>query len=129
MLLMDAGPLFGTLLLAMAIDAVLGDPDWLWRRVAHPVVAIGRVITRLEARWLDLAAPAAEQARRGLFTSLLVIGASALVAVAVQELCARSPLGWVPLALAMSILIAARGLYDHVAAVAAGLEQGLAEGR
>jgi adenosylcobinamide-phosphate synthase len=129
MLLIDAEPLFGALLLALAIDAVFGDPRWLWRRVAHPVVCMGKMIARLEARWLDPSAPAAEQARRGLITSLLVIGASALVAVAVQQLCARSPLGWVPLALAMSTLIAARGLYDHVAAVAAGLEQGVAKGR
>jgi adenosylcobinamide-phosphate synthase len=129
MLLMDSPPLFGALLLAMAFDAVFGDPRWLWRRFAHPVVAIGRMIAGLEARWLDLAAPPADQARRGLIASLLVIGLSAAVAVAVQELCARAPLGWLPLALAMSTLIAARGLYDHVAAVAAGLEQGLAAGR
>jgi adenosylcobinamide-phosphate synthase len=58
-----------------------------------------------------------------------VIGLSAAVALALQEVCARSPLGWVPLALAMGTLIAVRGLYDHVAAVAAGLEQGLAPGR
>ena len=129
MLLMDAVPLLGALLLALAIDALFGDPRWLWRRFAHPVVALGWVIARLEARWLDLAAPAADQARRGIMTSLLVVGLSAVAALAVQELCARSPLGWVALALAMSTLIAARGLYDHVAAVAAGLEQGLAEGR
>jgi adenosylcobinamide-phosphate synthase len=129
MLLMAAEPLFGALLLALAIDAAFGDPKWLWRRLAHPVAAMGRVIARLEARWLDLGAPAAEQARRGRMTSLMVVGLSAVVALAVQELSLRSPLGWLPLALAMSMLIAARGLYDHVAAVAAGLEQGLAEGR
>jgi adenosylcobinamide-phosphate synthase len=39
------------------------------------------------------------------------------------------PLGWLSLGLAMSTLVAARGLYDHVSAVAAGLDQGLAEGR
>jgi adenosylcobinamide-phosphate synthase len=129
MLLMDPGPLLGAVLLAMAIDAMFGDPRWLWRRLAHPVVAMGWVIARLEARWLDLRAPAADQTRRGFVTSLALVGLSATVALAVQELCARSPLGWVLLALAMSTLIAARGLYEHVAAVAAGLEQGLAEGR
>jgi adenosylcobinamide-phosphate synthase len=129
MLLIDPHLLLRALLLALALDAVLGDPRWLWRRVPHPVVMMGGAIERLEARWLDRAAPAAEQARRGRLASLLVIGASALVALVVQELCARLPLGWLPLALAMSTLIAAGGLYDHVAAVAAGLEQGLAEGR
>jgi adenosylcobinamide-phosphate synthase len=58
-----------------------------------------------------------------------VIGASTLVALAVQALCELAPLGWIALALAMSTLIAMRGMYRHVAAVAAGLEQGLREGR
>jgi adenosylcobinamide-phosphate synthase len=129
MLLIDPHLLLGALLLALALDAVLGDPRWLWRRVPHPVVMMGGAIERLEARWLDRAAPAAEQARRGRLASLLVIGASALIAIAVQDLCVRLPLGWLPLVLAMSTLIAARGLYDHVAAVAAGLERGLDEGR
>ena len=129
MLLIAPQLLLGALLLAVALDAVCGDPRWLWRRVPHPVVAMGGAIGRLEARWLDLAAPPAGQARRGRMVSLLVIGASALIALAVQELCARLPLGWLPLALAMSTLIAGRGLYDHVAAVAAGLAQGLARGR
>ena len=129
MLLIDPAPLLGVLLLALALDAVFGDPAWLWHRLPHPVVLMGRAIAWLEERWLDRAAPPAVQARRGRTASLAVIGASTLVAFAVQALCVRLPLGWVWLAVAMSTLIAARGLYDHVAAVAAGLEQGLPEGR
>src|SRR5919106_780075 len=129
MLLIDPQLLLSALLLGVAVDAIFGDPRWLWRRVPHPVVVMGGAIARLEARWLDLAVPAAQQARRGRTASLLVIGGSALAALAVQELCARLPLGWLPLALFMSTLIAARGLYDHVSAVAVGLEQGLAQGR
>jgi adenosylcobinamide-phosphate synthase len=128
-LLIDAKLLLGCLLLALALDALLGDPRWLWRRVPHPVVAMGRAITRLEERWLDDGAPPAEQARRGRTASLLVIGASTLVAFVVQALCQAAPLGWLLLALAMNTLIAARGLYEHVTAVAAGLERGLKEGR
>jgi adenosylcobinamide-phosphate synthase len=60
---------------------------------------------------------------------VLVIGATVLVALAVQELCLRLPLGWLLLGIAMSTLVAARGLYEHVAAVATGLEHGLEEGR
>jgi adenosylcobinamide-phosphate synthase len=128
-LLIDARLVLGSLLLALALDALLGDPRWLWRRLPHPVVAMGRAIGRLEERWLDGAAPPAAQARRGRTAALLVIGAGTLVALAVQALCQVTPLGWLPLALAMSTLLAARGLYEHVAAVAAGLEQGLEEGR
>jgi adenosylcobinamide-phosphate synthase len=129
MLLIDPQLLLAALVLAVAVDGVFGDPSRLWRRVPHPVVVMGAVIAGLEARWLDPAAPAAEQARRGRMASFLVTGASILVALAVQELCARVPLDWVLLGLVMSTLLAARGLYDHVAAVATGLERGLEEGR
>jgi adenosylcobinamide-phosphate synthase len=90
---------------------------------------IGRAMAYLEGRWRDPADPASVQMRRGRTASVVVIGISTLLALVIQELCLRSPLGWVPFALAMSTLIAARGLYDHVAAVAVGLDQGLAEGR
>jgi len=129
MLLSDPAPLLGALLLALALDAVFGDPAWLWHRLPHPVVVMGRAIGWLEERSLDPAAPPAAQARRGRGASLAVIGASTVVALAVQAICVRLPLGWLWLAVAMSTLIAARGLYGHVAAVAAGLEQGLALGR
>lgn len=118
-----------SLLLAVAVDALLGDPKWLWHRLPHPVVMMGRTIARLEERWLDRAAPVSVQARRGRIATLLVIGASTVVALALQALCLQLPLGWLLLPLAMSTLIAGRGLYEHVAAVAVGLEQGLAEGR
>ena len=129
MLLIDARLVLGALLIAVAIDAIFGDPSRLWSRVPHPVVVMGRAIVRLEARWLDPATPDVVQAQWGRLVCLLVIGGTVLVALAVQELCIRLPLGWLLLGLIMSTLLAARGLYDHVAAVASGLEQGLDEGR
>ena len=129
MLLIEPQVLLAALLVALAVDALLGDPAWLWRRLPHPVVLMGRAIARFEARWLDPALLDGAQVRRGCLASLVVIGASALAAFAAQELCLRLPLGWLLLGLAMSTLVAARGLYDHIAAVAAGLEQGLEEGR
>jgi adenosylcobinamide-phosphate synthase len=128
-LLIAPEPLIAALLLALAVDAVTGDPGWLWRWLPHPAVAMGRATARLEARWLDLAAPAAVQAKRGRTASLEVIGVSALVGLAVQIGCDLAPWGWLPLGLAMSTLVAARGLHEHVAAVEAGLERGLEDGR
>jgi adenosylcobinamide-phosphate synthase len=129
MLLSDPAPLLGALLLALALDAAFGDPAWLWHRLPHPVVVIGRAIGWLEGRWLDPAAPPGAQARRGRAASIAVIGATTVIALAAQAICVRLPLGWLWLAALMSSLIAARGLYGHVAAVAFGLEQELALGR
>ena len=32
------------LLIAVIIDRVLGDPEWLWKCIPHPIVFIGRSI-------------------------------------------------------------------------------------
>jgi adenosylcobinamide-phosphate synthase len=129
MLLTDPATLLPALLLALALDALLGDPTWLYRRVPHPVALIGGAISRLERRWLDLDQPPATLRRRGLLLGALVVAASALAGLGLQWLCLRAPFGWLPLGLLMSSLVAQRGLYEHVAAVAAGLRAGLAQGR
>jgi len=129
MLLTDPSALLGALLVALALDAWQGDPPRLYRRLPHPVVLIGRLITWLEARWLDERLPAAVLQRRGAFTTLIVVLISAAAGLLLQLLCLRLPGGWLLLGLVMSTLLAQRGLFEHVAAVAAGLEHDLAEAR
>jgi adenosylcobinamide-phosphate synthase len=129
LLLIDPWPLLAGLLLALLLDALLGDPAWLWRRLPHPVVLIGRLVQALETAWLDPAAPAAQQQRRGRAASVVVIAASAAVGLALQEICRLLPHGWLLLGLLMSTTLAWRGLHQHAAVVAAGLGRGLADGR
>jgi adenosylcobinamide-phosphate synthase len=129
MLLTDPATLLQALLLAMALDALIGDPAWLYRRMPHPVALIGRAIFSLERRWLDQCEPPSIQRRRGLLLGLVIVAASALVGLCLQWLCLQVPHGWLPLGLLMSSLLAQRGLYEHVAAVAKGLGEGLAQGR
>ena len=129
MLLLAPAPLLASLLLALALDALIGDPAWLYRRLPHPVVLIGRAIAALEATWLDPTAPAAAQRRRGLIASLLVIAAAVASGLLLQALCLCLRHGWLALALLMSTLLAGRSLHQHVAAVARGLGRGLADGR
>ena len=129
MLLTAPEPLLAALLLALAVDWLIGDPPWLWRRLPHPVVAIGRLITTLETRLLDPAASPASQRRRGLATTLLVLAATTAAALALQTLCDRLPHGWLLLGILMSTTLAWHGLHQHVAAVATGLTQSLAAGR
>jgi adenosylcobinamide-phosphate synthase len=129
MLLTDPSALLGALLVGLALDAWLGDPPALYRRLPHPVVLIGRIIARFEARWLDQSLPPAVLARRGTLATLIVTLGSAAAGLLLQLICLRLPGGWLLLGLLMSTLIAQRGLYRHVAAVADGLEHGLAEAR
>ena len=129
MLLTDPATLLHALLLALALDALIGDPAWLYRRVPHPVALMGCTIAWLERRWLDLSQPPSILRRRGLLLGALVVAVSALAGLGLQWLCLQMPLGWLLLGLLMSSLVAQRGLYQHVAAVAAGLNEGLAQGR
>ena len=129
MLIFDAAAISGALLVALLLDTLLGDPPRLYERLPHPVVLIGRAITRLEAHWLDPTAPAAAQKHHGIAASLGVVLVSSALGLVLQWLLLRLPWGWLVLGALMSSLIAWRGLHDHVAAVAAGLEQGLGEGR
>ncbi|MEM7024565.1 MAG: adenosylcobinamide-phosphate synthase CbiB [Pseudomonadota bacterium] len=129
MLLIEAHAMLAGLLIALIVDGLIGDPDWLYRRAPHPVVLTGRAISWLERQWLapGLAPPALR--RRGMLLVLAVVLSSALVGLGLQWLCLQLPFGWLLLGLLMSTLLAQRGLYEHVAAVAAGLERSLTEGR
>ena len=117
------------LLLALALDAILGDPRWLYRAVPHPVAVIGRPIEIMEARWNDLSVRRRTLIWRGAALAILVTGGCGGLGYILEYGLTGLPYGWALEAVLASTLIAGRGLYDHVKAVATGLDQGLAEGR
>jgi adenosylcobinamide-phosphate synthase len=108
-----------TLILAMLLDAWLGEPRWLWSRLPHPAVLMGRLIGWADGRFNR---GAARRAKGVAVMVALGLGALALGTV----LAALGPVVEVVVA---AILIAQRSLVDHVLAVAAGLRVGLADGR
>lgn len=116
------------LLLALLLDALLGDPDWLYRRLPHPVALIGRAISAGE-RWNHERASRRSRFWRGCALTLGVAALSGLLAWAIHRLLQELSWGWLLEALIASTLIAGRGLYDHVRSVARDLRQGLEQGR
>jgi adenosylcobinamide-phosphate synthase len=111
----------GLLLAALLLDAALGEPRWLWSRLPHPAVLLGRAVA-----WLDrhLNRGAARRLKGSLGFAGLALAALALGG-AVQAL----PGGGVPEVVLAAILLAQRSLAEHVRAVARGLRRGLAPGR
>jgi len=108
-----------TLCLALLLDALFGEPKWLWSRVPHPAVLIGRGIG-----WADRRFNHGSRQRMGgviLTLALLMGGLSIGGAIAA--------LGPLPEAIAAAILLAQRSLADHVRAVADALRVSTASGR
>jgi len=115
------------LLLGLALDAWLGDPDWLWRRIGHPVAWWGRGIAALELR-----GNRGGERRRlwvGTACALLLLAAAAAAGRLLELGFAALPTAWLPEGVVVFVFLAQRGLAQHVAAVAAGLEESLAAGR
>jgi adenosylcobinamide-phosphate synthase len=118
------------LLLALVIDAAVGDPEWLYRAIAHPTVLAGRLIDWLDQGLNNLADSPAWQRFWGIVAVVFLVGGALTLGWIIVALLDLLPFGWVVVALLMSTLIAQNGLYRHVRAVADGLDQaGLAGGR
>lgn len=107
--------------LALILDALAGEPDWLWRRLPHPAVLLGRLVGYLDA---TLNKGAGRRAK-GVLALAVLIGISVLIG----WLIAALPLHPLPEIIAAAILLAQRSLADHVAAVATGLEDSVQAGR
>lgn len=107
------------LLLALGLDALLGEPEPLWRRVPHPAVLMGRAVD-----WAD------RQLNHGegrLVTGALTIGGLVALAWVTGSLIAS--LGWAVELIAAAVLLAQRSLVDHVREVADALSLSLDAGR
>jgi len=107
------------LVLALGLDALLGEPKWLWARLPHPAVVMGRAVG-----WLDKRLNRPPFAKGlGIFAlCVLILGAGGIGWSVAQA-------GWVVTVCTAAILLAHRSLVAHVSAVAAGLRLSPQAGR
>src|SRR5690606_21416476 len=118
------------LALALVLDAILGDPDRIWRRLPHPVTSFGQVVAIADQDFNT--ADASEQARKAygvVFLAALVAGAF-LIGGLIEIICRGLPFGEAGIVVVAAVFLAQNSLYRHVAAVSDGLKlRGLAGGR
>lgn len=107
------------LFFALILDALLGEPKWLWSRLPHPAVLIGKAIN-----WMDARLNTGDQKKlKGVAVALALVFGAALIGSLVQAL------GGVVTIIAAAILLAHRSLADHVKDVATALRVSLGDGQ
>jgi len=104
---------------ALLLDAVFGEPKWLWSRITHPAVLMGKAVGFLD-RKLNTGS---NRRINGVLAALALV----LCGFIAGKLLSLP--GTLVEILAAAILLAQRSLTEHVAAVAKGLRSSLAEGR
>lgn len=118
-------------LLALILDAIIGDPDWLWRRLPHPVVWIGWVISIFEKALNTPLTLPSEQKKinkirlNGAFTIVVITITSVGLGTILQHLLFElGSVGIFLTALIASVFLAQNSLYIHVCRVWEPLAKG-----
>lgn len=109
--------IFAIVSLALALDAIFGEPRWLWNRLPHPAVLMGRCVA-----WGD-----ATLNNRTKFNGVLLIVFLVLAAAITGWLLSLA--GAIVESIAISILLAQRSLVQHVTNVALDLRLSLNSAR
>jgi adenosylcobinamide-phosphate synthase len=107
------------LVLAMLLDAVMGEPRWLWSRFAHPAVLMGRAVGFLDRRLNH----AQGSILMGAAALLLLMSGAGFIGWALSLLGGSAQI------IIVAILLAQRSLVQHVTLVADGLRVSLGDGR
>ncbi|KAA0700170.1 cobalamin biosynthesis protein [Neorhizobium sp. P12A] len=119
------------LVLALILDRILGDPDWLWSRMSHPVVVFGKLIEIFDRRFNLKHLPGMIRRRNGIMSIVALLFIALIAGWAVHGFLAF--FGWLGImleALLVAVFMAQKSLADHVNEVSKALRsEGLEGGR
>ncbi|MSO91976.1 MAG: cobalamin biosynthesis protein CobD [Rhodospirillales bacterium] len=116
-------PLF-LVLIALFIEAYVGEARAFFRVVPHPVRIIGGAVAALDRKLNREQRSDLDRAVRGGLTVLIVVVPCALIGIGVAWLTQHHGFGWIVELLLLVSLLAQRNLYDHVRAVGKALREG-----
>lgn len=113
-------------LLALTLDAALGWPSAVYRRIGHPVGGFARVISACDRHWNRATFPDMKRRTLGVATLLLLLLVSGGTAFAFERAvrALAGPWAWPLLAVAAWPALAQRSLLDHYRPVLSSLTAG-----
>jgi len=117
---------FTLALTSLILEAAVGYPQSLYRRIGHPLGCGGHLIAWCDTRWNKTQDAFATRRLWGVVTlalCLAVVFVASMACVLAVGNAIAWPVNLILLAFLASSLIAQRSLHDHVAAVAVALEQ------
>ena len=113
------------LVIAMVMEALLGWPDWLYRKIGHPVSWIAKLITWCDTRLNRNSASSFRRKSAGIVTLLCCAGSAAVIAGGLAWLAGMFTADLMYLFIMGCLswpFIASRSLYSHVRAVLVPLQ-------
>ena len=109
------------LIAALLLDAAFGEPRWLWDRLPHPAVLMGRLVGWCDARY--------NRDGELKLKGTLIAAGLLLTGLALGWVIHLIPDHGLLEALTVAVLLAQKSLVDHVRAVATALRRSVPEGR
>jgi len=110
------------LLLALAVDALIGWPDALYRKIGHPVTWLGKLISHMDKSLNRMEWHPPTRRLMGLLTAAFIILICIVSGQIIQNAVGQGILGFLISVLLAWPLLASRSLYSHVKDVAQPLE-------
>ncbi len=117
------------LLLALIIEAYIGEAKFLFNKVRHPIRIIGDLINFFDTKLNRDDRAEVDRAIRGGLVVIIIVTLAASVGWCIAWLSLNHPLGWIIEFLGLLSLISARSLYDYVNSVAKNLSVSVEDGR
>ena len=115
---------FIILFFAIILDMVVGDPDWIWRRMTHPIVWFGRAIGYADKKFNSSLLSNSQRKYLGIMALIvLVIGAVVLGLILVNILTRGGIFGQVLEIIIVAIFIAQKSMSDHVGRIIKPLKE------
>ena len=109
-----------SVLLAMVLDAIFGEPKWLWSRFPHPAVLMGKCVSFIDTSFNK----GTHRKDKGIASFAIPVVVFALLGMGLQDLP-----GFCAEAIVVAMLLAQKSLVEHVADVAKGLRTSVEAGR